>query len=60
MVDDPKEPVAEEAWERARRLRLEQMERDLAHGEDLARRYGGVSSRPRFAEMKHSRWRRRR
>jgi hypothetical protein len=51
----------EPVWLRNRRLRLAQIEADNEHGAALERRYGDVAmSRPRFAEMKPTRWRLRR
>jgi hypothetical protein len=59
--DTTTEPPVEEPWQRNRKLRLAQIEAEQEHGKQLADRYGAYGpSRPRFAEVKPSRWRRRR
>jgi hypothetical protein len=55
------EPTTEEpAWVRNRRLRLAQIEAEQEHGKHLVEGYGREVSRPTFAAMKPTKWRRRR
>jgi hypothetical protein len=59
-ADKPAGPESEEPWQRARRLRLAQIEAEQAHGQQLAERYGRSDFRPRFAVLGHGHGKRRR
>jgi hypothetical protein len=61
MEDDTTEPSTDEpTWLRNRRLCEAELDAANARGRELLNRYGdGASSRPRYAELKPTRWRRR-